>query len=143
LHGFLDRNEIVVGDNEIRIVFSDVTASTHAEANVSKLESFGIGDRVPGHGNEPPLVSDTINQYVLLFRTGTSQDLEVLLDLVELLLCLKVNLEVLFPVIPLFQVRPDAVNEPFSSVATSLQIIFVEKAAVDGDSLSCFDVVSS
>lgn len=55
----VDRYEVVVEDDQVRVLFRNVTAAAHAKSDVSILEGLSVRDALAGHSDQATLLPDS------------------------------------------------------------------------------------
>lgn len=144
LDGSVDRIEIVIQDNQIRVVLGNFTSASHAESNIGFLEGFSISDAVSGDGDESTLHLGSCNKNELVFRRGSSNNLEVLSDIFELEWVLKDDVITVGLIIPFSVVVSNSLHELFSRHNDSIFVFlfFGDDAGLDSNESCGFDVVT-
>ena len=144
-YGSVDRDKVVVEDDEVRIIFGDVAAWSHTKADICPLKRLRVGDALTRHSDQASQLVDPRHQNEFVFRRGSRQDFEPFLAFDEFFLILKFDFESLSFVVPDLVVVTDELLEfeACDGDILKFQQVFVDNSWLQSDILSCIDVVST
>ena len=63
--GLLNRYEVVIHNNQVGVVFGNITSTSHTQSNISRLQSHHVSDTIASHGNQSAVLLDAMdhNEY--------------------------------------------------------------------------------
>mmetsp|Transcript_14890 Transcript_14890/g.25364 ORF Transcript_14890/g.25364 Transcript_14890/m.25364 type:complete len:276 (-) Transcript_14890:2131-2958(-) len=122
LDAAVDGHEVVVEDDQVRVVLGHVAARTHAQAHVRLPQRLGIGDAVARHAHQATSLLDAGDKEELVLRGAPSDDSELLLELVESLLLSELNLDLAAHFVSDLSVRTEGLSELLSSNGVSVEV---------------------
>lgn len=137
--------EIVIQNNKIRVVFGNVTTSSHAQTDIGLFECLGIGDAVSGHSNEATSIFDALNEDEFLLRSASSDNFDFLLQLVEFLNTIEFNCKLASLWVPHFSVASKFSEEFLSGTkgAWLLSLLLRDNSGLNGNMSSSFWMITS
>jgi len=91
LNRSLNRHEIIIKNNQIRIVFCNITSSSHTHTNVGSLKGFCICNTITTHCYKASSLLNTTNKDKLIFGCSPCNNSDSPLSLLKLILLLEFN----------------------------------------------------
>jgi len=141
----MDRFEIVVHNDEVRIFFGDSTSRSHAETNIGHFESSSIRSLITRHGYKTTFLLDSLNQNQFVFVSCSGNNSKFSLDCIKLHLASEFDSPHLSFRFPNLFIRSNSLSELFSCESNSINITFLlidnSNSLSNGD--SCLNVISS